>query len=99
MLNGESILITGGTDSFGKQGTKNLLPTRPPKRLVIYSCDELKQFEMSQIYDGSKMRYLIGDVRDAARLDQAMRGIDCVIHAAALKQVLTASTNQWSASR
>ncbi len=93
MFNGKSILITGGTGSFGKHFTKTLLQRYKPKRLVIYSRDELKQFEMQQEFNDPAMRYFIGDVRDLPRLIQAMKGIEVVIHAAALKQVPAAEYN------
>ncbi|OOZ41834.1 UDP-N-acetylglucosamine 4,6-dehydratase (inverting) [Solemya pervernicosa gill symbiont] len=95
MFDGKSILITGGTGSFGKKYTETILSNYRPKRLVIFSRDELKQFEMQQTYDDSCMRYFIGDVRDGERLKQAMRGIDYVIHAAALKQVPAAEYNPF----
>lgn len=93
MFKQKSILITGGTGSFGKQCVKTLLEQYQLRRLVVYSRDELKQFEMSHEYDLPVMRYFVGDVRDRDRLCQAMRGIDYVIHAAALKQVPTAEYN------
>lgn len=93
MFNNKSILITGGTGSFGKKFTKTLLERYQPRRVVIYSRDELKQFEMQQDFNDPVMRYFIGDVRDGERLTQAMRGIDFVIHAAALKQVPAAEYN------
>lgn len=97
MLNEKSILITGGTGSFGKMFTKMILERYPEvKRLVIYSRDELKQFDMAQIYPESKypqVRFFIGDVRDGARFKRACEGIDVIIHAAALKQVPTAEYN------
>ncbi len=93
MFDGKSILITGGTGSFGKQYSKTILEKFRPKRLVIYSRDELKQFEMQQDFNDPVMRYFIGDVRDLPRLTQAMQGIDYVIHAAALKQVPAAEYN------
>ncbi|ACN16729.1 putative polysaccharide biosynthesis protein (NAD-dependent epimerase/dehydratase family protein) [Desulforapulum autotrophicum HRM2] len=93
MLNNKSILITGGTGSFGKHYTKTLLNRFKPKRIVIFSRDELKQFEMQQIFNQECMRYFIGDVRDRDRLKMAMNGIDYVIHAAALKQVPAAEYN------
>jgi UDP-N-acetylglucosamine 4,6-dehydratase (inverting) len=99
MLNGKSILITGGTGSFGKSFTKTLLERFPNiKRLVIFSRDELKQFEMSQSFSSDHfpaIRYFIGDVRDADRLHRAMEGVDVVIHAAALKQVPAAEYNPF----
>ena len=93
MFNNKSILITGGTGSFGKQYVKTLLARYKPQRIVIYSRDELKQYEMQQQFNDPCMRYFIGDVRDAERLIQAMNGIDFVIHAAALKQVPAAEYN------
>lgn len=89
----ESILITGGTGSFGKRYVKTILERYRPRRLVIYSRDELKQYEMQQSFNDPCMRYFIGDVRDHARLVQAMRGVDVVIHAAAMKQVPAAEYN------
>ncbi len=101
MLDKKSILITGGTGSFGKAFTQTILERFPSiKRLVIYSRDELKQFEMEQQFSASEypgLRYFIGDVRDAARLKRAMEGIDVVIHAAALKQVPAAEYNPFEA--
>jgi UDP-N-acetylglucosamine 4,6-dehydratase len=93
MFEGKSILITGGTGSFGKQFTKTLLQRFAPRRIVIYSRDELKQFEMQQEYGAECMRYFIGDVRDRDRLAHAMNDVDFVIHAAALKQVPAAEYN------
>ncbi|MDD3744540.1 MAG: UDP-N-acetylglucosamine 4,6-dehydratase (inverting) [Lentimicrobiaceae bacterium] len=97
MLNGKSVLITGGTGSFGKKFTETILKKYPDvKRLVIYSRDELKQFEMSQLYPESKypqVRFFIGDVRDYPRFKRACQGIDVIIHAAALKQVPAAEYN------
>ncbi|RUM55292.1 MAG: UDP-N-acetylglucosamine 4,6-dehydratase (inverting) [Marinomonas sp.] len=93
MFNNASILITGGTGSFGKKYVKTLLERYKPSRLIIYSRDELKQYEMQQEFDATCMRYFIGDVRDKDRLTQAMRDVDYVIHAAALKQVPAAEYN------
>jgi len=93
MFNEKDILITGGTGSFGKKYTKILLERYKPKRIIIYSRDELKQFEMQQEFNAPCMRYFIGDVRDQERLNQAMDGVDYVIHAAALKQVPAAEYN------
>jgi UDP-N-acetylglucosamine 4,6-dehydratase len=93
MLNGKSVLITGGTGSFGKQYIKSILATYKPKRIVVFSRDELKQFEMQSEFNDPAMRYFLGDVRDLDRLREAMRGIDYVIHAAALKQVPAAEYN------
>src|SRR3989338_5798707 len=93
MFNDKSILITGGTGSFGKRYVQTLLERYRPKRLIVYSRDELKQFEMEQDFHQECMRYFIGDVRDRDRLIQAMSGVDYVIHAAALKQVPAAEYN------
>nr|BFD66460.1 UDP-N-acetylglucosamine 4,6-dehydratase (inverting) [Bdellovibrio sp. HAGR004] len=97
MLDGKSILVTGGTGSFGKQFIQHVLLKYPEvKRLVVFSRDELKQFEMSQVFSPSKypqIRYFIGDVRDAERVRRACEGIDIIIHAAALKQVPIAEYN------
>lgn len=93
MFNGKSVLITGGTGSFGKKYVETILDRFDPKRIVVYSRDELKQFEMAQSFTDPRMRYFIGDVRDRDRLRQAMKGIDYVIHAAALKQVPAAEYN------
>ena len=99
MLNNKSILITGGTGTFGKAFTKTIIERFPEvKRLVVFSRDELKQYEMGQQFLVSKysaLRYFIGDVRDADRLRRAMEGIDIVIHAAALKQVPAAEYNPF----
>jgi UDP-N-acetylglucosamine 4,6-dehydratase len=93
MFTAKSVLITGGTGSFGKQYIKTILERFKPRRIVVYSRDELKQFDMQQEYPQPCMRYFIGDVRDRDRLTMAMRGIDYVIHAAALKQVPAAEYN------
>ncbi|CED61653.1 Polysaccharide biosynthesis protein [Moritella viscosa] len=93
MFNNKSIFITGGTGSFGKKYTKTILANYKPKRLIILSRDELKQFEMQQEFNDPCMRYFIGDVRDAERMMQAMQDVDFVIHAAALKQVPAAEYN------
>ncbi len=93
MFNNKTLLITGGTGSFGKRYVKAILDNYQPKRLIIYSRDELKQFEMEQDYHAPCMRYFIGDVRDRERLTQAMNGVDFVIHGAALKQVPAAEYN------
>lgn len=93
MFDNKSILITGGTGSFGKSFVKTLLSEHSPKRIVIYSRDELKQFEMQQDFTDPRMRFFIGDVRDVDRLKQAMRGIELVVHAAALKHVPIAEYN------
>ncbi|WP_379088201.1 SDR family NAD(P)-dependent oxidoreductase [Pedobacter sp. UC225_65] len=97
MLTNKSILITGGTGSLGKALTKHILKVWPEvKRIVIYSRDEQKQFQMAQEYSGDEypqLRFFIGDVRDRERLKRAMKGIDYVIHAAAMKHVPIAEYN------
>jgi UDP-N-acetylglucosamine 4,6-dehydratase (inverting) len=99
MFNNSSILITGGTGSFGKAFVKTVLERYPGiARLVVFSRDELKQFEMSQVFDPKTypgMRYFLGDVRDEGRLRRALEGIDTVVHAAALKQVPAAEYNPF----
>ena len=97
-FHGKSILVTGGTGSFGKAFITQLVTKHKPARVVIYSRDELKQFEMGQVLsdqDHPMLRYFIGDVRDAQRLEMAMSGIDYVVHAAALKQVPIAEYNPF----
>ena len=93
MFNNKSVLITGGTGSFAKQLVKTLIQNYQPHKIIIYSRDELKQFEMAQKYNHKCMRYFIGDVRDLPRLQRAMREIDFVVHAAALKHVPIAEYN------
>lgn len=94
----KNFLITGGTGSFGKKFVSKLLRDKNPARIVVFSRDELKQYEMAQEFPTSKypaLRYFIGDVRDETRLRRAMEGIDTVIHAAALKQVPAAEYNPF----
>lgn len=93
MFQNKSILITGGTGSFGKQCVETLLNHHQPKKIIVYSRDELKQYEMAQKFDSPIMRYFIGDVRDEQRLGMAMREVDYVIHAAALKHIPVAEYN------
>lgn len=93
MFDGKQILITGGTGSFGRKFVKTLLERHQPARVIVYSRDELKQYEMQQTFDSPSMRYFLGDVRDLSRLVQATRGVDYIIHAAALKQVPAAEYN------
>lgn len=95
ILDNKSILITGGTGSFGQMFVQVLLERHRPSRLVVFSRDELKQFEMQQQYNAACMRYFLGDVRDAGRLRRALEGIDIVVHAAALKQVPAAEYNPF----
>lgn len=93
MLDDATILITGGTGSFGRECVKTILARYKPRKIIVYSRDELKQYEMAQEFNSDKMRYFIGDVRDRHRLCLAMRGVDYVIHAAALKQIPAAEYN------
>jgi UDP-N-acetylglucosamine 4,6-dehydratase/5-epimerase len=101
-LNDKAVLVTGGTGSFGKHFVRTIIERYRPRRLVIFSRDELKQFEMQQLFPVERypfMRYFIGDVRDRDRLELAMRDIDYVVHAAALKQVPTAEYNPFECIR
>ncbi len=93
----KTILITGGTGSFGRKCTEALLKDGPPRRLIIFSRDELKQYEMQQQLDHPSIRYFIGDVRDCDRLRRAMNDVDIVIHSAALKQVPACEYNPFEA--
>ena len=98
IFNKKSILITGGTGSFGKTFTEIVLKKFKPRRLIIFSRDELKQYDMQNLliregYDLDKFRFFIGDVRDKARLNLAFNDVDFVIHAAALKQIPAAEYN------
>jgi UDP-N-acetylglucosamine 4,6-dehydratase len=98
IFDGASVLVTGGTGSFGKRFVQALLETGSPRRVVVFSRDELKQFEMQQAYPNeTRLRFFIGDVRDSARLNRAFHGIDFVVHAAALKQVPAAEYNPFEA--
>ena len=92
-MNGKVILISGGTGSFGRQFVRTVLERFHPQKVIVYSRDELKQYEMQLDYHSPVMRYFIGDVRDGQRLRQAMRGVDIVVHAAALKQIPAAEYN------
>lgn len=101
-LNEKAVLITGGTGSFGKYFVRRVLEHYQPRRLIIFSRDELKQYEMQQMFPAEKypcMRYFIGDVRDRDRLELAMRDVEYVVHAAALKQVPTAEYNPFECVR
>jgi UDP-N-acetylglucosamine 4,6-dehydratase len=102
-FDGKAVLVTGGTGSFGRAFVAALLARATPRRLVVFSRDELKQYEMAQEFDAKDtrgvVRYFIGDVRDAARLTQALRGIDVVVHAAALKHVTIAEYNPFECIR
>ena len=93
MFNNKNILITGGTGSFGKKYTEMILSKYRPNKIIVYSRDELKQYEMAQSFNDECMRYFIGDVRDGERLIEAMDDVDIVIHAAALKHVPVAEYN------
>ena len=93
MFNNKTIMITGGTGSFGKHFIKKTLDLYKPKKLIVYSRDELKQYEMQKDFNDSCMRYFLGDVRDSNRLTQAMSQVDFVVHAAALKHVPAAEYN------
>lgn len=97
MLDNKTILITGGTGSFGRKCTEIILNKYKPKKLIIFSRDELKQYEMSQLFsrDEYPVRYFLGDVRDKERLHRAFYNVDYVIHAAALKQVPAAEYNPF----
>src|SRR6266852_8344715 len=98
--NNSSVLVTGGTGSFGKQFITMLLSTAQPKKVIIFSRDELKQHEMQVSgFDDPRLRYFIGDVRDLTRLRRAFAGVDIVIHAAALKQVPACEYNPIEAVR
>ncbi len=96
-LQGKSLLVTGGTGSFGKLFVRTALEKLDVKKLVVFSRDELKQYEMQQKISSPKLRFFIGDVRDRDRLHRALDGIDVVVHAAALKQVPTAEYNPFEA--
>lgn len=99
MLTNKNILVTGGTGSFGRQFIAAVLERFRPQRLIVFSRDELKQFEMQQRLGDPCLRWFIGDVRDGARLRQAMSGVDIVVHAAALKQVPTAEYNPMECAK
>lgn len=99
-FDGKTILVTGGTGSFGKRFIRNLLAHHKPKKVIVLSRDELKQHEMRQDYPevaGSPLRFFIGDVRDKDRLERAFHGVDLVVHAAALKQVPACEYNPFEA--
>jgi len=101
-LNDKSVMVTGGTGSFGKQFVRTVIDHYAPRRLIVFSRDELKQYEMQQVFPAEQypfMRFFIGDVRDRDRLDLAMRDVDYVIHAAAMKQVPTAEYNPFECIR
>ena len=96
MISNSSILITGGTGSFGQTFVPLTLKKYNPKRLVVFSRDEMKQWEMAKLFkDDPRVRFFIGDVRDKDRLQRALRGVDFVVHAAATKIVSTAEYNPF----
>src|SRR5215471_12325632 len=96
----KSVLVTGGTGSFGKQFIKTLLSKHDPKRVIVFSRDELKQHEMQVSgFNDPRLRYFLGDVRDVMRLRRAFAGVDIVVHAAALKQVPACEYNPIEAVR
>ena len=97
MLTNKSVLVTGGTGSFGKSMVKKLLQDDQVRKVIVYSRDELKQFEMRSVFDSSKLRYFLGDVRDLQRLKQATDDVDVIIHAAAIKQIPAAEYNPMEA--
>ena len=99
MFNDKEILVTGGTGSFGQRFIRTVIERYRPRRVIVFSRDELKQFEMSQSVNGPQMRYFLGDVRDADRLRQAFRGVDIVVHAAAMKQVPASEENPMECIR
>ncbi len=97
-FNGQTILVTGGTGSFGSCFVRTVLDRYTPSRLIVFSRDELKQYEMASAFEGAgggALRFFIGDVRELERLEMAMRGVDYVVHAAALKHVPTAEYNPF----
>ncbi|HHN73967.1 MAG TPA: UDP-N-acetylglucosamine 4,6-dehydratase (inverting) [Acidobacteria bacterium] len=94
-LNGKTVLITGGTGSFGRRCSRTLLEEHDPAKVIIFSRDELKQYEMQQELSDPRLRFFLGDVRDPGRLRRAFKGVDVVIHAAALKQVPAAEYNPF----
>lgn len=101
-LDGKAILVTGGTGSFGRAFIRKVLKTYNVTRCIVFSRDELKQYEMAQEFPaapGLPIRYFIGDVRDVERLELAMRGVDLVVHAAALKHIQTAEYNPFEATK
>lgn len=96
-LKGKTILVTGGTGSFGKKFTERVLTRHNPKKLIIFSRDEMKQYEMAKRFNQENVRYFIGDVRDRDRLHRAFNHVDIIVHAAALKIVPTAEYNPFEA--
>ena len=97
MLKNKTVLVTGGTGSFGKNCVKRILQDDQVNKVIVFSRDELKQFEMQSVYKSPKLRYFLGDVRDYERLKQATDGVDVIIHAAAIKQIPAAEYNPMEA--
>ena len=97
MLKGKSVLVTGGTGSFGKNFVQRLMKDDAVSKIIVFSRDELKQFEMQSSLHSSKLRYFLGDVRDYQRLKQATTGVDVIVHAAAIKQIAAAEYNPMEA--
>ena len=97
MLKNKTVLVTGGTGSFGKNCVKRILQDNQVNKVIVFSRDELKQFEMQSVYNSPKLRYFLGDVRDYERLKQATDGVDVIIHAAAIKQIPAAEYNPMEA--
>jgi UDP-N-acetylglucosamine 4,6-dehydratase len=97
LLKDKTVLVTGGTGSFGKKLVERLLKDNEIRKVIVFSRDELKQFEMQSVYSSSKLRYFLGDVRDLQRLKQATSGVDIIVHAAALKQIPAAEYNPMEA--
>lgn len=96
-LKGKTILVTGGTGSFGKRFVRTVLTEHDPHKVIVLSRDELKQYEMAQEFNDPRLRFFLGDVRDRERLKRAFEGVDIVVHAAALKQVPAAEYNPMEA--
>jgi UDP-N-acetylglucosamine 4,6-dehydratase len=97
LLKNKTVLVTGGTGSFGKSCVKRILQDDQVNKVIVFSRDELKQFEMQSVYNSPKLRYFLGDVRDFERLKQATDGVDVIIHAAAIKQIPAAEYNPMEA--
>ena len=97
VFKGKTVLVTGGTGSFGKDFTRILLKEHSPRKIIIFSRDEMKQYEMRKTIDDSRVRYFVGDIRDVDRLHRAFNGVDIIVHAAALKIVPTAEYNPFEA--
>ncbi|HNX91114.1 MAG TPA: UDP-N-acetylglucosamine 4,6-dehydratase (inverting) [Candidatus Omnitrophota bacterium] len=97
ILKGKTVLVTGGTGSFGQKFTQTVLAQHAPKKLIIFSRDEMKQYEMAKKFKNENIRFFIGDVRDTERLYRAFNGVDVVVHAAAIKIVPTAEYNPFEA--